>query len=137
MASSPPPDFREKRQILFGDRASDEDRLRAAREFFDAARFGEALELLERAPDETLLSRVGEEATRRGDTFLLLRVEKILGRELPASAWLAAGRSAETGGRFLDAHRAYTRAGDTERAASLRATEIAVPETLRPENKDP
>ena len=137
MAGSAPPNFREKRLVLYGEKASDDDRIRTAREFFAAERFGETLELLERATDDDLLSRVTDEAVRRGDTFLLLRAEKIRGREFERSLWREAARHAEGTGRFLDAHRAWTRAGEPERAEALRSSEIPAPEPAPPEDQEP
>jgi hypothetical protein len=136
MAGSTPPNFREKRVVLYGEKTSEADRIRTAREFFDAERFGETLELLERATDDGLLSHVTDEAVRRGDTFLLLRVEKIRGREFEPSLWRQVAHHAEGTGRFLDAHRAWTRAGDPERASSLRSTEVPPREPIAPEGQE-
>jgi hypothetical protein len=126
-----PPDFREKRRILFSASSSDEDRNRAAREFADAERFGEALELVEKTRDAEILDRVEREGIERGDTFLLLRVEKIRGQPIPPEAWRRAAAAAESRGRKFDAFRAYERAGDPEKAKAV----LPEYQPFRPEGK--
>jgi hypothetical protein len=137
MADPQPPNFRDKREILHGPGSTDADRIRTAGAYAAADRFGEALELLERSPDDALLERITAEATRRGDTFLLARIEKIRGRPFEPPVWREAAERAERTGRFLDACRAFERAGDPERAEALRAAEIPGPAPVPPEGRTP
>jgi hypothetical protein len=134
----PPPiprDFREKRKLLYGEKVSDEEMSRAAAAFSDAGRFGEALEFLERTRDEEVLARIEREAVERGDTFLLLRVERIRGRDLGPDRWRHAAARALVQGKHLDAFRAFGRAGDAEKAEEIRAAHLPGYEPYRPEGK--
>jgi hypothetical protein len=131
MPDAEPPDFREKRRILYSTSTPDEDRRRAAREFLDAERFGEALEVLEKVADADLLSRIEREGIERGDTFFLLRVEKLRGQPVTPDAWRRAAAAAEAKGRLFDAYRAYERAGDPEKAKAV----LPDYQPFRPEGK--
>jgi hypothetical protein len=120
MARSPLSDSLAKRDHLYSEKVTDEERNECADSFLEDGRYGEALEYLEITKDAARLARVEEVALEGGDTFLLLRLERIRGEDLPSDAW---GRVADRALRlekYYDAIRAFERAGDEERAERIR-----------------
>jgi hypothetical protein len=124
-----------KREILYSEKYTDEDRNAAADEFIGMERFGEALEFLEVTRDAGRLARIRDAALERGDTFLLLRVEKLGGEELPAETWRRAAEKAETLGKYFDVYRALTRVGDEEKAEAIREKHMPGFQPFKPEGK--
>lgn len=127
--------FRTKKNFLYGERTTDEERNRAADQFIEAGRYGEALEFLERSKDRGRLDRVLTDAHAKGDTFLMMRVEKIRGEPIPPDEWLRAFDEAEKLGKSFDAYRALARAGDEERAEAWRAEHLPDYQPFKPEGK--
>jgi len=124
-----------KRNLLYSTKATDADLNAAADGFIARERYGQALEFLERTHDGTRLSKIRDEAAQRGDTFLLLRVEKLSGEEIPADFWRAIADTAGSLGKHYDAYRALQRAGDEEKAEAVRAEHMPDYEPFRPEGK--
>ncbi|MEN8148501.1 MAG: hypothetical protein ABFS86_01690 [Planctomycetota bacterium] len=124
-----------KRNLLYSTKASDGDLNAAAGRFIERERYGEALEFLERTRDAALLGKIREEAARHGDTFLLLRVEKLSGEAIPADEWRAVAGTAESHGKYYDAYRALGKAGDEEAAEAIREEHMPEYEPFRPEGK--
>ena len=135
MAGEIPNDMAAKREVLYGEKATDEERNALADAYLDAERFGEALELLEATRDADRLARVRKEGFGRGDTFLLLQVERLTKSELPKEDWRAAAERAKAAGRYLDAWRALNRMGEEEAAETLRAEHLPDFRPFRPEGK--
>jgi len=124
-----------KRALLYSDKASEEQLNAAADRFIESERYSEALEFLELTRDAARLSRILDAALERGDTFLVLRVEKIGGDEIPADTWREIAAKAATLGKFYDAYRGYGRAGDEEKAEAIRAEHMPDYEPFRPDGK--
>ncbi len=124
-----------KRNLLYSTKATDADMNAAADGFIARERYEEALEFLERTHDKTLLSRIRDEATERGDTFLLLRVERVSGEEVSTEAWREIAVTASSLGKHYDAYRALHHAGDEEKAEAVRAEHMPDFEPFRPDGK--
>jgi hypothetical protein len=127
--------FRTKKDLLHSEKTTDAERNAFADQFLDAERFGEALEFLERTRDRGRLDRILAEAVRRGDTFLLTRVERIRGEPVSPETWReTAGKAVELGKSF-DAYRALGRAGGEEEAEAFRAEHLPDYHPFKPEGK--
>ena len=127
--------FKTKQTLLYSDRATDEERNAFADQFIEAERFGEALEFLELTKDRARLDRILAEAVRRGDTFLMLRVEKLRREPVSADVWRDAAEKATALGKNFDAFRAIERSGDEERAEAFRAEHLPDYRPFKPEGK--
>ena len=103
--------------------------------FIERERFAEALEFLERTRDESRLGVIRDQGVARGDTFLLLRAEKLSGIQIPGAIWKNAATQAMSLGRYYDAYRALLHAGDEEKAEAIRAEHMPDYEPFRPEGK--
>jgi hypothetical protein len=124
-----------KRVILHSDRVTDEQLNAAADSFIEHERYGEALEFLEHTRDGERLSRILSAAAGLGDTFLVMRAQKLCGKALPPDRWREIAAKAVALGKFFDAYRGYERAGDEERAEAIRAEYMPDYEPFRPEGK--
>jgi hypothetical protein len=124
-----------KRDLLYSDKSTDEELNAAADEFLEMERYGEALEFLEMTRDRGRLDRIEQAAAKRGDTFLLLRVERLRGEPVPAGTWRDISEKAVSLGKYYDAYRALLRAGDEAKAEELREKHLPGYEPFRPEGK--
>ena len=94
-----------------------------------------ALEYLEVTGDGGRLAKIEKTAIEAGDTFLLLRIEKIRGAGIPEGTWREVGERAFRLEKFYDAARAFERAGDGERVERIRADQMPGYEPWKPEGK--
>lgn len=135
MAKGLPKDMMAKRALLYSDRASREQQNELADAFIAEERYGEALEFLELTRDSGRLEAIRKIGLDTGDTFLLLRTEKITGEDLPAEKWRETADRAKAGERYYDAYRALERAGAEEEAEALREEHMPDYRPFRPEGK--
>ena len=112
------PDWREKKEILWGEKASREERLRAGEAFLGAGRLPEALDFFERARHEEGVRSVLREVVASGDWHLFKRCREFLGGELREEL-AALARNAEEKGKFLHGFRAARALGDAGLAARI------------------
>jgi len=105
------PDWREKKELLWGDKASDEDRTAHGRRFLETRRFSEALDFFSRVKDREGIELVLLEAVEGGDWFLYTRCTAALGEDRLDALRTLAGKAMERG-KFLFAFRASKALGD-------------------------
>jgi len=116
----------DKRDILFGVRKVTPDQLKSYAERMEAAGWiNDAVDFWAQLKDTPNLKRIQNGTTEEGDTFLFLKISKILGdieESLPALQ--KCSEKAESLGKFRYAIRGFERLGDTSRVESIR-TRIA------------
>ncbi len=115
------PGFSKKRDILFNEKASGQQRLQNGVEFVQAGRYDDALEFFERCDAEEQVREILDIARRQCNIPVFLRAKVIL-KEKPDAAELEelAVRAVEME-RPLMAVLAYQKAGMQEKADRVRA----------------
>ena len=113
------PDALQLREIKYGQRTSDQERVRVAQRLREAGRIAEALDLLLIAGDDEGIAAMERLAADEGRPVLLLMMRRG-GRDIPNATWQAAGRAALAANRWRDAFRAFSEAGDAEGLARVR-----------------
>jgi hypothetical protein len=113
------PDALQLREIKYGQKTSDQQRARVAQQLRDAGRFAEALDLYLLAGDEEGVADMERRAAEDGRPILLVMMQRA-GREIPAATWAATGRAALAAGRWREAFRAFSEAGDEDGLAEVR-----------------
>ncbi|MHC4549043.1 MAG: hypothetical protein ACYTEZ_09705 [Planctomycetota bacterium] len=113
------PDALELREIKYGPKSTAEQRSRAARSLLEAGRVAEALDLFLLAEDEEGVGEIRRRALDEGRPILLLMLQRA-GRAIPAAEWRSAGEAASRAGRWREAYRCYTEAGDEAGQATVR-----------------
>ena len=135
MAKGLPKDMMQKRAVLYSERASKDEQNAVADAFIAEERYGEALEFLELTRDAGRLDEIRRIGIEAGDTFLLLRAERISGEAVPAETWKQTAERAKARERYYDAYRALERAGLAEEAEALREEHLPDFTPFRPEGK--
>jgi len=110
------PDWREKKEILWGTRTSAEEQIATGDAFLRAGRLPEAMDAFERVKHADGMRAVLREAVVRGDWYLFKRVREALGEELRSELASLADKAFEKG-RYLYALRAARALGDEALAA--------------------
>lgn len=105
------PNWREKKELLWGDKATDEERRAAAAAFLDAGRLSEALDFFTRVSDREGVEKVLAAAVETGDWFLFKRCRTFL-HEDRREELAALAAKAMTSGKHLYALRAFLSLGD-------------------------
>jgi hypothetical protein len=113
------PDAMQLREIKYGQRTTEQQRLRVAQQLRDAGRLAEALDLYLIVGDDEGIAAMQQQAAKEGRPVLLVMMERA-GREIPASTWSAAGKAALADKRWREAFRAFNEAGDEEGLAQVR-----------------
>lgn len=113
------PDALQLREIKYGSKTSAAERLRVARQLAEAGRFAEALDLFLLAGDDEGEAESRRRAVEEGRPVLLLTLRRA-GRSVSSDEWRRAGEAAVRAGRWRDAFRCYTEAGDEEGLAAVR-----------------
>lgn len=106
------------REIKYGAKTGNEERVRTARELLEAGRVAEALDLFLIAGDERGAMEVHARAVSEGRPLWLIMLRRG-GRPVAAKDWIAAGRAAEKAGRLREAYRAYLEADAAEDLARI------------------
>jgi hypothetical protein len=113
------PDALQLREIKYGTKTSAEERSRVARLLAEAGRLAEALDLFLLAGDEKGEAESRRRAVEEGRPVLLLSLRRA-GRRIPREEWRQAGAAAARAGRWREAFRCYTEAGDEEGVEAVR-----------------
>jgi len=113
------PDALTLRTIKYGEKTDARARRAAAERLLEAGREAEALDLYLILGDEEALARCRRRALEEGRPVLLLMLRRS-GREVNAREWSQAGAAAEQEGRWREAFRCYTEAGDEDGLARVR-----------------
>ena len=110
------PDWREKRDLLWGDGATDEEKNRCAEDFFAAGRLSDAIGFFDRSHNQDGVRRVLAAAVRKGDWFLFRRCRDSLKSPLDTELKELAANALKLG-KFMYAFRAFRDLGDSAAAA--------------------
>ncbi|MGQ0612450.1 MAG: hypothetical protein ACT4PV_01695 [Planctomycetaceae bacterium] len=113
------PNTLELREIKYSLKTTSAERIAAAASLERAGRLTEALDLLLLAHDEPGIARLSQRAAEEGQVILLLALRRE-GRAVAAAEWKKAGCAAEKAGRWREAFRAFSEAGDEEALARMR-----------------
>jgi len=114
------PDALQLRDVKYSPKSTDAQRVATAEAFLAAGRLAEALDLLLLARDEAGVARLRRRAVEEGRPILLLALRRD-GRPVAREEWRRAGDAAAGAGRWREAFRAYTEAGDEEALARASA----------------
>ncbi len=123
------PGFFRKREMLQGDRASNEDLSGVGRGLAAEGILDEALLFFVKAEDGEGMAAVLEESRRRGDAFTFEAALRALGRTASQKEWSEVGEQAAAAGQFRFAWRAFEKAGDK---AGLEKVRLALAAEERP-----
>jgi hypothetical protein len=126
------PNAERKRRILHEEKTTDDDLNDLGDRFREAGRLGEAIEAYAKTLDEKRIRSLRDYAIATGEPFVLAQTERLLRDEVPARDWRAVAEQAEADGRLHHARKAYERAGDEEKAASI-TSRLPTPPAARPE----
>ena len=113
------PNALQLREIKYGIKTTAAERSRVARELAEAGRFAEALDLFLLAGDEEGEAESRRRAVEGGHPVLLLTLRRA-GRAISCDEWRQAAEAAVRTGRWREAFRCYTEAGDEEGLAAIR-----------------
>ena len=113
------PDALQLREIKYGSKTSLEVRRSVARRMAEAGRFAEALDLFLLAGDEEGEAELRRRANEEGHPILLLILRRA-GRNISRDEWRQAAQAAARAGRWREAFRCHTEAGDEEGLAEIR-----------------
>ncbi len=126
----PIPDLLARREIKYGEKSTDADRIRLGDELREADQLTEALEVYLLAHHETGVDKLRKHARRAGRPSMLLTLRRAHA-EITREEWVECGAAAERAGRWREAYRAYTEAGDEARLETVQANlpgyEIYIP----------
>jgi hypothetical protein len=108
------PDWRQKQQLLYGGKASREQRLEGARRLIEKGMDSEAMDYLEVEPDGDLVRTLLDRALDKGEAFQYRRAAAVLGLKPSAADWEKVAERAEASGRpsYARLARAAAAAGD-------------------------
>jgi len=115
----PLPDALRLREIKYGDKTTNELRIRTAELMLQEGRLAEALDLYVLAGHDEGVAHMRQLAQERGRPWLLLMLRRA-GRAVAAEEWKRAGTAAESDERWRDAYRAFLEADDEEGLARIR-----------------
>jgi len=114
------PDSITKRDLLHGARkASPADILTLGEMYYSGGQCSDAIDFFARAEAKDRLAAVAQELINQGDTFLLLKVVRLVGNISDAQI-LECAQRAEALGKIRYAILAYEKLGDESKAESLR-----------------
>jgi len=113
------PNALELREIKYGDKTTNELRIRTAEAMLGEGRLAEALDLFVLAGHDEGIERMRRIGREQGRTWLLLMLRRA-GRAVAADEWKESGTAAETDERWRDAYRAFLEADDEEGLARIR-----------------
>jgi len=113
------PDALTLRTIKYSEKADERARRAVAEGLLAAGRVAEALDLYLILGDEEALAQCRRRAIEEGRPVLLLMLRRA-GREVAAAEWSRAGAAAAQEGRWREAFRCYTEAGDEDGLARVR-----------------
>ncbi|MEE8104429.1 MAG: hypothetical protein V3T86_02725 [Planctomycetota bacterium] len=99
------------RVLKYSPKVSSEERIAAARLLLAAGQTTEALDLFLLAGDEAAIREIEKLAVSGGHPHLLLSMRRY-GRECDPATWKATGEAAAANGRWCEAYRAFSEAGD-------------------------
>jgi len=105
------PDALQLREIKYGPKTSAAERSSVARRLAEAGRLAEALDLFLLAGNEAGEAETHRRAVAEGYPVLLLILRRA-GRTIPTDEWRQAAQAAGRAGRWRDAFRCYSEAGD-------------------------
>ncbi len=113
------PNTLELREIKYSPKTPAAERIATAARLANAGRLTEALDLSLLARDEEGIAGLRKRAVEEGQVILLLALSRD-GRPVAATEWKRAGAAAEKAGRWREAFRAFSEAGDEEALIRLR-----------------
>ncbi|MHC4136490.1 MAG: hypothetical protein ACYTDU_00565 [Planctomycetota bacterium] len=113
------PDALQLREIKYGSKTSAEERRNVARRLAEAGRFAEAVDLFLLAGDEEGEAEERRRAVAEGHPVLLLMLRRA-GKSVSRDEWRQAAQAAARAGRWREAFRCYTEAGDEAGLAEIR-----------------
>jgi hypothetical protein len=129
-----PTELLEKRRILYA-KGQEKRRAALAAVLASKGRLAEALEYLERGREEAVLHQVRKAAVMAGDAFALSRSCQILKVDVDPSEWRDLAARAEAAGKYLDAVNAWEKAGEAEKAETLRLAKCPEFRPFKPAGK--
>ena len=113
------PGFRKKRDILFGEKTTDEQMRETGRKFMEAEQLDDALEFFARCEADDLVREIAAHAREQGNTALYLRARVVLGEPPEEDELRELADEAMEAKRPSMARLAYVKAGDEEKAEEL------------------
>ena len=113
------PDALRLRDLKYGEKHSAAARSQAARQFLEAGRMAEALDLYVLAGDEDGVKTIREMAIKEGRAHVLLSLVRV-GHEIGPDDWKRAGEAAFEAHRWREAFRCFSEAGDEDGLAAVR-----------------
>ena len=134
MSEPVPVELLEKRRILYA-KGQEKRRAALAATLTAKGRLAEALEYLERGREETVLHQVRQAAVLAGDAFALSRACQILKVDADPAEWRGLAARAEGAGKYFDAVNAWEKAGEAEKAETLRLSRCPEFRPFKPAGK--
>ncbi|NCN26656.1 hypothetical protein GW915_03695 [bacterium] len=117
------PDPLTKRSLLYGVKATTPEQLSAiAKGFQEAGQLNDAADFFSKAKENQALEKLIGLAIEEGDTFLVLKLFKLLAKEADSQSLVRCAQRAESLSKPRHAILAYERLGEDEKVASLRET---------------
>lgn len=116
------PEFSEKRDLLFGENTTDEQRRETGKLFMDAEQYDDALEFFARCEADDLVRDIVDIAVEKGDAALYLRAKVVLEEEADNDVLVDIADRARERNRTSMARVAYQKAGAEEKAEELTET---------------
>lgn len=89
-----PTHYLKKRDVLYSPKTPSATLSRLGHEFLEKESYSDALDFFEKAEDEDGIKEIKQIALKRGDTFLLSRLERYDPSLVEEKDWEAAGRKA-------------------------------------------
>ena len=120
MARHTPPNYVEKRRILFSETVTPEEIDEAVQMLIDDERLSEALDLLEKAGNEEKIRAVCKNARELADASVWLRAHRLLGETPTPEMWEGLAEHALDLGKEHFARWAFDQAGMKDRAEAIR-----------------
>ncbi|NOZ23802.1 MAG: hypothetical protein GXP25_22215 [Planctomycetes bacterium] len=121
MTPKAPPNYSEKRKILFSKTMPAEEIDKYGQAFLDVGRLSDALDLFEKSGNKEKVEDVAAKAREAGDPSIWLRAKKMLGETPTPEMWEGIAEQALAFGKENFAAWAFDQAGMKDRAAALRS----------------
>ncbi|MFW5923371.1 MAG: hypothetical protein ACOCSQ_03195 [Planctomycetota bacterium] len=113
------PAFKEKRDVLFGENYSDEQRREMGRRFMEAEHYDDALEFFARCQADEDVRAIAEKAAEKANAPLYLRAMVVLGEDPDEDTLVSIADRAKEQGQLSIARVAHHKAGNKEKAEQI------------------
>ncbi|NOX96896.1 MAG: hypothetical protein GXO98_02315 [Nitrospirae bacterium] len=120
------PSCLEKRKLLYSSHLSAEALRHYGDIFFEHGMLEDSLDFYEKSGTTAGIKRIEEAARKEGDAWLLERVSKAKGENIPREQWDELGENALRKKKYLYALFAFRKSGNQQRLSALRETTSGV-----------